>query len=73
MPESLLRRGVEGRVGDGVARGARLSVRGRPSIAAMLSTRLDVTKRLERGRAEETPFCNKEIRWLRSLALQSGR
>ena len=29
--------------------------------------------RIERGRAEETPLCNKEIRWLRSLALQSGR
>ena len=74
MPESLLRRGVEGRVGDGVARGARLSVRGRPSIAAVLSTPLEVTRSLERVRGEdERPYCSRETKWFKSLLLQSGR
>ena len=74
MPESLLRRGAKGRDGEGVARGARLSLRGRPSIEAVLSTRLEVTSSLERGRGEEEmPYCSRETRWSKSLLLQSGR
>ena len=62
MPESLLRRGAKGRDGEGVAvaRGARLSLRGRPSIEAMPSMRLEVTRSLERLRGEEeTPYCSR--------------
>ena len=74
MPESLLRRGAKGRDGEGVARGARLSLRGRPSIDAVLSTRLEVTRSLERVRGEEEmPYCSRETRWFKSLLLQSGR
>ena len=74
MPESLLRRGARGRDGEGVARGARLSLRGRPSIKAVLSTRLEVTRSLERGRGEEEmPYCSRAIKWFKSLLLQSGR
>ena len=74
MPESLLRRGAKGRDGEGVARGARLSLRGRPSIKAVLSTRLEVTSSLERLRGEEEkPYCSRETKWFKSLLLQSGR
>ena len=74
MPESLLRRGAKGRDGEGVARGARLSLRGRPSIKAVLSTRLEVTSSLERVRGEEEkPYCSRETKWFKSLLLQSGR
>merc|ERR1719495_2696116 len=74
MPESLLRRGAKARDGEGVARGARLSLRGRPSIKAVLSTRLEVTRSLERFRGEEEkPYCSKDTKWFKSLLLQSGR
>ena len=74
MPESLLRRGAKGRGGEGGVRGARLSQRGRPSIEAVASTRLEVTRSLERERGEEEmPYCSRETRWFKSLLLQSGR